>query len=94
MVDVLDEGGARVEMLVGVAVSDGVNFIEECGDGVGCGKASTVGGLRCGARVADLRGAATHALLVVDDVVDDAADESVELGGDWVVKGRGHGDLI
>jgi len=97
VVYVLGEGGAGIEWdvvmvdLLVVAVAELVDVLEGGGEGVGGGETCTVGDLSSGARVADMRGEGAHALLVVDDVVDDAADVSVELGGNWVVEGGGHG---
>lgn len=96
VVDMLGEGGTWVErdvVMVGllvVAVAELVDIFEGGGEGVGGGEACAVGDLSGGARVVDMRGEGAHALLVVDDVVDDAADVSVELGGDWVVECGGH----
>ena len=98
MVYVLGEGGTggegyvvAVGLLV-VAVAKLVDVLEYGGEGVGGGEAGAVCDLSRGARVADGGGQGAHALLVADDVVDDAADVSVEFGGDRVVEGGGHGD--
>ena len=96
VVDVLGEGGTGVKrdaVMVGllvVAIAELVDAFECSCDGVGCCEAGAVGDLIVGTRIADVRWEGAHALLVVDDVVDDAADVSVELGGNWVVEGGGH----
>ena len=72
-------------------IAQRVGVAEGGGEGVGCGEASAVGCLLGGAGVVDLGGHASDALLVADDVVDVRAYVPVELGGDWVVEGCGHG---
>ena len=94
MVDVLDEGGARVEALGVLMVAQRVGVAEGGGEGVGGGEASAVGGLLGGAGIVDLGGHTADALLVADDIVDVGAYVSVELGGDGVVEGGGHGFMV